>query len=403
MAMSVGLQNPARIRLLQVSALLVAFGLMALIAIRFNNYQWDLHMFLGSATDFMQGISPYRGTGLSFYHPPLTLYLYGLFAKLPFVLAYELWLALKIAALGALLFIWNHYFLKLDLAWTTVLYFILAYDGAIYSDLVSGNVSLFEQLGLWIGFVALLQGRYALFCICVILVAQFKLTPIFFSVLLLLVPKRPQWQWFAVCAAGFVAVFLLNLVFQPALLKDFFTVAAVLDERGVQSPGTLAFIRDVFDRIGGPTFSEGTRADEAAFLITALAIGIISLTIVLRHRRANAEPDSRLIIYFACLAYALAVPRMKSYSYILLLIPTLALIRLWPRHMLVPAACAVLVVLVVFPLGGGLLPFRSLSQLLYEYMSLAAALVAWIGFHQVLRRYGVTNAERAPPADRQLA
>ena len=88
----------------------------------------------------------------------------------------------------------------------------------------------------------------------------------------------------------------------------------------------------------------------------------------------------------ACLTYALAVPRMKPYSYILLLIPTLALIRLLPRCTLVPAASAALAALVVFPLGNSLLPFRSLSQLLYEYMSLAGALVAWVGFHQVLNR-----------------
>jgi len=284
-----------------------------------------------------------------------------------------------------------------------VIYFILAYNGAIYADLVSGNVSIFEQLGLWIGFAALLQGRYALFSLCVILVAQFQLTPIFFAVLLLLVPKRPQWQWFAACAAGFVAVFLLNLLFEPALLKDFFTVAAALDERGAQSPGTLAFVRDVFDRIGGPSFSERTGADEAIFAIAALAIGVLSLAAVVRYRRTNAEPDSKLIIYFACLAYALAVPRMKSYSYILLLIPTLALIRLLPRRTLVPAASAALAALVVFPLGSSLLPFRSLSQLLYDYMSLAAALAAWVGFHHVLKHEETANAERAPPADRQQA
>jgi hypothetical protein len=77
-------------KLLRAFALLVAFGLMALIAIRWNSYQWDFHMFYGSATDFLQGTSPYRGKGLSFYHPPLTLYLYGLFAQLPRALAYEL-------------------------------------------------------------------------------------------------------------------------------------------------------------------------------------------------------------------------------------------------------------------------------------------------------------------------
>ena len=383
-------QKTAHDKLLQAFALLVAFGLMALVAIRWNSYQWDFQMFYGSATDFLQGTSPYRGKGLSFYHPPLTLYLYELFAHLPRNLAYELWLALKIAALSALFLIWNRHFLKLDLAWTTVVYFILAYNATIYADLVSGNISIFEQLGLWIGFAALLQGGYALFSLCVVLVAQFKLTPIFFAVLLLLAPKRPQWLWFAVCVVGFVAVFLLNLLFQPALLKDFFTVAAALDERGANSPGTLAFVRDVFDRIGGPGFSERTHVDEAIFVIAALAVGVSSLAVVVRHRSANAEPNSKLIVYFACLAYALAVPRMKTYSYILLLIPTLALIYILPRRALVPAACAALVALVVFPLDS--LPFRSLSQLLYEYMPLAAALGTWVGFHYILKRESHVDA-----------
>jgi len=397
-------QQHARIGLLtaQTVAVLVALALVALIAVRWQSYQWDFYMFYGSATEFLQGASPYRGRGLSFYHPPLTLYLYGLFARLPFPLAYELWLALKVVALGALFLIWNHRFLQLDFAWMTTVYFILAYNGTIYSDLVSGNVSLFEQLGLWIGFAALLQGRYALFSVCIILVAQFKLTPVFFAVLLLLVPKRPQWQWFAACALGFVAVFLLNLLFQPALLVDFFAAAAALDERGAQSPGTLALIRDVFDRIGGSNYSERARADEAAFVIAALVIGAVSLAAVVRHRLTGAEPDSKLIVYFACVAYALAVPRMKSYSYILLLIPTLALICNLPRRTLVPAAGAVLVALVLFPLGGSLLPFRSLSQLFYEYMPLAAAFAVWVGLHQLLKGEAAASAPSASPTGRPL-
>src|SRR6266704_3145305 len=146
--MSVDLQKPVHIKLLQASALLAAFGLMALIAVRWSSYQWDFHMFYGSATDFLQGTSPYYGKGLSFYHPPLTLYLYGLFAQLPRALAYELWLALKIAALGGLFLIWNHHFLKLDLAWTTVIYFILAYNGAIYADLGAKAPSVAVVRGL---------------------------------------------------------------------------------------------------------------------------------------------------------------------------------------------------------------------------------------------------------------
>ncbi len=93
--------------------LLVAFGLLLLVAVRWHSYQWDFYMFLGSANDFLHGTSPYRGEGLSFYHPPLTLYLYSLFTRLPFLLAYELWLSLKLAALAGLFIIWKRHFLKL--------------------------------------------------------------------------------------------------------------------------------------------------------------------------------------------------------------------------------------------------------------------------------------------------
>ena len=377
-------------------ALLVAAGLLALVSLRWHAYQWDFYMFYGSARDFLHGASPYRGEGLSFYHPPLTLYLYGVFARLPFPLAYQLWLFLKVAALAALLLLWTRHFLKLDYTWRTTLYFLLAYNGAVYADLVSGNISIFEQCGLWFGFAALVNGRYARFCLCVILVAQFKLTPIFFALLLLVAPKRPQWKWFAVCCSGFVAVLSLNFVLQPALLQSFLHVAPALDERGTLAPGTLALIRDIFDLVGGPNFSDGTRADEAIFLMTALAVAGFSLLAIARYRRTVHEPDARRMIYFACLAYPLLIPRMKAYSYILLLIPTLYLLRGLPRKTLVPVAVATLAAMVVFPNGASLLPFRLLSQLFYEYLPLVAAFSLWLVF------FGALKHEQAPDVDGPL-
>jgi Glycosyltransferase family 87 len=362
----------------------LAFVLLALIAVRWHNYQWDFYMFVGSADDFLHGISPYRGKGLSFYHPPLTLYLYSLFVRLPFPLAYELWLSLKVLALGGLFFLWRRHFLKLGLTWGTTVYFVLAYNGTIYSDFVSGNVSTFEQFGLWLAFAALLQGRYARFCVCLALVAQFKLTPIFFSVLLLVAPAKAQWKWFAVCGAEFAGLLSLNYALQPTLLRDFFSVAPALDERGTLAPGTLAFVRDVFDRLAGAHFTDGTRADELIFAIAALTVGALSLAAVVRHRRAATEPDPKLIIYFACLAYALLVPRMRVYSHILLLIPTLHLLRALPRRTLVPAATVVLAAMVIFPNGNSLLPFRALS---------AATFAVWVGFHGILLRERDPNAE----------
>ena len=369
----------------RIVLLVVALSLPMLVAVRWHNYQWDFYMFYGSATDFLKGMSPYRGKGLSFYHPPLALYLYSLFARLPFLFAYELWLLLKLAALTGLFWLWARHFLTLEHTWSTTLYFLFAYNGTIYSDLVAGNISLFEQLGLWLGFAALLNGRYALFCLCLVLVAQFKLTPIVFSLLLLMAPARPQWKWFAACCAGFVAVFSLNFALQPALLKDFFSVAPQLDERGTLAASTLALVRDGFDLLGGGQFSARTYADEGTFLIIALAVAVLSLVAVVRYRRTAPEPDAKVMIYFACAAYALLVPRMKDYSYILLLIPTLHLLRTLPRRTLVPAAVAALAAIVLFPHGTSLFPFKEASGLFYDYLPLAAGFCVWLGFRAALR------------------
>jgi glycosyl transferase family 87 len=375
-----------------IALLVVALGLPALVAVRWHSYQWDFYMFYGSANDFLHGVTPYRGKGLSFYHPPLTLYFYSLFARLPFLLAYELWFGLKMLALVQLFLLWKRRFLNLEFTWWTTLFFLFAYNGTIYADLVSGNVSLFEQLGLWLGFAALLGGRHALFCLCIVLVAQFKLTPILFALLLLLVPARPQWKWFVVCCAGFVVVFSLNLALQPTLLRDFFSVAPELDERGTLSAGMLALVRDAFDLVGGGEFSGRTRADEVFYLITAFAIGILSLLAIVRHRRTASQPDSKAILYFACVAYAVMIPRMKVYSYILLLIPTLHLLMTLPRRTLVPAAAAALAAVVVFPHANSLFPFRLVSRLFYDYLPLVCGFGVWLGYRVSLQQHESSTA-----------
>jgi Glycosyltransferase family 87 len=359
--------------------LLVALSFVLLVAVRWHNYQWDFYLAYDSGRDLLHGVNPYRGAGLSFYQAPLTLYLYSLPSHLPFFVAYELWLAVKVCALGGLLWIWDRHFMRIERTWWMVTYFLLAYAGALYADLVSGNISIFEQFGLWLGFAALLRNQYARFCVCIILVSQFKLTPMLFSLLLLAVPKVPQWKWFAVSWAGFLAVFSLNSILQPTLLKAFFHAAPTLDERGTENPSTLAFLRDLLDHLGIHD-AAGTHVDELAFVVVALVISAVSVLAILRCRRSGADAHAKVIIYLTCVAYCLLVPRLKSYSYVLLLIPTLHLLRTLPRRVLVPAAMAGLAAMVVFPHGNSLLPFHALEDLFYEYLPLAAAFGVWIGY-----------------------
>lgn len=367
-------------------ALIGAIGLVVLVAVRRNNYQWDFSLSYGSANDFLDDVSPYRGEGLSFYQTPLTLYLYSLPARLPYFVAYELWLVLKVCALGGLLWVWNRSFVQLGRSWWTVAYLVLAYAGALYADLVAGNVSIFEQFGLWLGFAALMRGQYGRFCVCIILVSQFKLTPAFFAVTLLLVPKVPQWKWFAVCITGFLAVFSLNFILEPTLTREFFDVAQALDERGTESASTLAFVRDALDLVGGATFSADSMLDEVVYGLVALAVAGITLLLVTRHRRAGSPIDQRWIIFVTCVAYCLMVPRLKNYSYIIMLVPTLHLLRELPRRQLVPAAAAVLAFMAVFPHGNTLLPFYDVAELLYDYLPLVTAFAVGFGYWFLLDR-----------------
>jgi Glycosyltransferase family 87 len=362
--------------LLTALTLAIAVGLIALVGVRWYAYQWDFHMFYGAARDFAAGINPYRGEGLSFYHPPLMLYVYRLFTFMPLPVALTVWYILKVAALGGLIWIWHAHFVRLQWHAATIAYFILAYQAAIYADLVAGNVSIFEELLLWFGFASLLGGRYLLFGLCLIVASQVKLTPVFFAVLLLVACDRPKWGAFFATVAGFAGLFSFNQWLQPALFQSFWMVSSRLDERG-DDTSLLALTRDIFDRAFGKAFTNSSPIDELLFVAMVAAIVAVSWWRVVQYRRREPACDQRLLIGFACFVFALISPRFKVYTYILLLAPTLYVLRGtdWRRH--VPLAAAVIVALVVFPKADNLLPIRFAFQLLNHYLPFFAAAAVW--------------------------
>jgi hypothetical protein len=365
-------------------SLVIAAALVVLVGVRWHAYQWDFNMFVGAARDFAAGQSPYRGEGLSFFHPPVTLYFYWLFTLLPTVVGYAAWYLLKLGALARLLTIWHRDYSPLPLHFTTVFFLMLAYDGAIYADLVSGNVSIFEELVLWYGFASLLRGRHFTFGLCVVLAAQVKLTPLFFAGLFLVAGERPKWGAFFATLAGFAALFSLNQWLEPELFQRFWAASAQLDERGSQNASLLALVRDVSDRLLGAAATAASRLDEILYVAGALAVFAISWLFVARYRRAVAKPDVRLLIALACFVFALVSPRFKVYTCILLLAPTWYLVRSvrWREHAAV--ATVLLLVLVLLPQGHNLLPFRYAFQLFGEYITLVATLAMWIACLLVL-------------------
>jgi hypothetical protein len=299
--------------------------------------------------------------------------------------AVELWYMLKLVALAGLFAVWHRDFVRLQLRGTTVLFFIFAYGATIYSDLVAGNVSIFEQLLLWIGFSQLLRGRHLIFALCVIAAAQVKITPIMFAGLLIVACEPRRWGAFVATVTGFLAVFSLNFLLEPELFRDFLTSLAKLDERGVDCPSFLALIRDVSDLAFGKDSTQRSLLDEVVFLGIAGAIGVSSLIAWLEYRKRALQIDPRLLIFFACIVFVLISPRFKIYSYIVMLVPTLYLLRMaiWSRY--IPLAIALVAVPVFYPLGTSLLPFRIAFEFFNSYLLLFATLAVWIVYIDVLR------------------
>jgi hypothetical protein len=330
-----GGRTGGRIARVVLGVILVAYALAAVVdlALHVERYQWDFATYYRAGQAARAGLNPYEldsltevaGTevGFPFAYSPIVLPVFSLLSRLEFIWAYRLYLGLKVVSLGVLLVLWKVRFLDRDAGLPFYLVCIFGFGGAIYADLAAGNVSIFEQLALWLGFEALRRNRPILFSALVIAASLFKLTPILF-LLLLVAPGLPRRTGVLVAALGaFVVVNGLTYLAAPGLYRDFLSVAPQLDDRGAINPSTLALLRDLGDVLA----RKGLPVPEAVeWGVYAAFAGGVTLVTGLALRRRGGE-DSRFPILLACLAFALVMPRFKNYAYILLLPPAYFVLR----------------------------------------------------------------------------
>jgi hypothetical protein len=322
-------------------ALLSVFVVYILAEIVFDpaQRQWDFRTYYYAASVQASGGNPYdaaelnrRSGGLTvlpFIYPPPTLAFFRLFAAVPFDTAYQLWLALKILLGGGLIFLWRKYLFPDEPAFTFYLFLLLAFGATFYIDFVTGNVTIIEQALLWLGIVLLLRGRPLEFCAALLVASAFKLTPVIFVFLLPLLNVRHAWRYLAGTAGVTVAAGGLSYMLDAAAWREFVTRMPVADEAGnLGNPSSLSLCRDLVASVAEKL---GTTAPDAV----PLAIYILAMALILwfsarsyRDIKRSACPDSsQLIVYLSCLAFALVMPRFKTYSFMLLLPPALCVIR----------------------------------------------------------------------------
>ena len=295
--------------------------------------QWDFSVYYYSAQAWRAGLNPYdpatlplslSSGGFIYNYPPYAL---GLFAPLTFVTLHQamlLYLVLKLLVFGCLVWIWSR-FLRVDVVDPTwVLFLLLAYSSAIFIDFVSGNVTTFEQLLVWIGVTALLKERYWLYVVAIIAASLLRLALIPLLLACLVAPARRGYVYVAGGAVAFMAIFLVTYLITPHLTVDFFrSVPKNFGEAGRLNPSLMplvhelgALARSVYGVAVKPAFEVG--------LYIVLAAVIVVPTIVMAKRIAATSAENRIevIVCLGFLAYALVLPRFKNYSYMLLIAPT---------------------------------------------------------------------------------
>jgi hypothetical protein len=305
-----------------------------------NLAQWDFNVYYSAAHALAAGETPYRPIhphpGLSgdliFQYPPLTTYLFYWTNLFSLASAKLVWLGLKLVAVGVLAWIWRRDFERVDATWTIALFIAIGFNATLLKDFVTGNISTLEQVGIWLGFSMLVRGRPYAAAALLAFVAQFKLLPVAFLVLIPLVRPRDGWKAFLLGCGLFVGLLGLNFVLSPGLTHDYlsqFTNANVrMDDRGINNPSSLALFRDIIDLtawVPGLSYNRDAGTRVYLFYIAALLLILIRATSGRVQRVLNSDP--RLIVYCGCALFAVAMPRMKDYSYILMLIPALFVIR----------------------------------------------------------------------------
>jgi hypothetical protein len=346
----------------------VGFGLLLAIALwtvpTSARRPWDFETYWYASQAASRGLSPYdtaalerlahRPVGMPFLYAPVTVPLLTPLTLLPIDEAARVWFWLKVAATALLVLLWRRFFLPTGGTAPLVAASILGFNAACVWDLRTGNVASLEQLLLWTGFAAYALDRRRLFAVCVVAASLFKLVPIVFLALLLVPSKksRGDWRTAGVALAAFAAIVWGPVLTGQAWARGFLHDLPPERPWGAVNPSALGLIDSLLGDHATPIWDPPFHA-LALWLAYAAALIAVSLPTLRRLWRAG---NPREWILASAILYALLVPRLMVYSYLIVIVPTLAL--LGPAARRVGGAATIAVIVSAQGAFAGLFGFR---------------------------------------------
>jgi len=348
--------------------------------------QGDFAVYYSAATAFKEGLDPYDTPNLSralgqaesnpYNYPPDTLYVYLPLTYFSLGTAARIFLSLKLGAVCILLILWNRIFRFKEHLYLLFLVAPLAFNGALLDDLGAGNISVFEQMFIWIGFYYYSRGKIAVFAAAVIVASAFKFVSILLLLLLVTRLRKTDFVCLIVSGVVFALSVAINALVWPHLFAGFVTNMLNLSgaDRGDTNPALLIFLNDVTQWM----------ELKSGYVIPGIVTSIIYLMICgatayagwlafSRMRSMDQIKADRWRICLICLLYAMLMPRFKNYSYILIIAPALYAIVSRPLAKAWMPFCVLLVIYTYREfnvLGNAMSPFYQAGA---EYYSLFMA------------------------------
>jgi hypothetical protein len=322
-----------------ITILLVGYfiTLVLHVSAHHDQYLWDFRSHRASGKIMASGLNPYDTDTLSpqtrtkflYTYPPATLFFYRLLALPDFKTAAHIFLIGKFILLIGLVYFWKREFLKEDGSPLFYVFCLLAFNSTMFLDMIAGNINLVQQAMLWLGFSFYIKARYKLFCLFILIAASFKMTPIFFLILMLLPDDKNKYKYFFGAGAVFLSYLLIQYIIVPDLFTGFIKNALiVVGESGDVVPSTNKLIAGIFEMVSKITGMTAPPAFQSAiFIIIAAAVVFFSYRACLRLKQAPIDNRALLEVFVVCLVYALIHPRFKDYGYILLLVPSFYVIK----------------------------------------------------------------------------
>ncbi len=330
---------PKKIAAIAIIVLLLAYFITLILHVSAHDdqYLWDFRTHREAGRLLASGSNPYDADILSpqarttflYTYPPVTLFFYRLFAIPDYRTAFHIFLIGKLVLLIGLVYFWQREFLKESGDTLFYIFCLLAFNSAIFLDMIAGNINLVQQALLWLGFSFYIKARYTLFCLFILIAASFKMTPIFFLILMLLPDDKNKFKYFFGAGAAFLVYLLGQFLIVPDLFTGFIKNALiVVGEKGEVVPSTNKLIAAVVEMMAGIAGSPPPQALASAFFLTAAAgVVFFSYKACVRLRLADTDTRSMMEVFMVCLVYALIHPRFKDYGYILLLVPSYYMIK----------------------------------------------------------------------------